>query len=64
VLANRDFAYYRSNVATDRSVKECLAYIDGARERDAAQRAERTKASQKRAAEPAPTNATSVDSSK
>lgn len=51
-LANRDAAYYQQNVATDRSVKECLAYIDNARERDAEQRAERARASQKRANEP------------
>ena len=43
VLANRDFAYYRQNVATDRSVKECLAYIDNAREKDQEQRAERSR---------------------
>jgi hypothetical protein len=53
VLANRDMAYYKTNVATDRSVKECLAYIDAARERDAEQRAERSRATQKRASEPA-----------
>lgn len=51
-LANRDLGYYQSNVATDRSVKECLAYIDNAREKDAEQRAERSRASQKRANEP------------
>ena len=54
VLANRDIAYYKTNVSTDRSVKECLAYIDAARERDAEQRAERSRATQKRANEPAP----------
>ncbi|MBL9017965.1 MAG: hypothetical protein JNL83_27510 [Myxococcales bacterium] len=43
VLANRDFAYYRQNVATDRSVRECLAYIDNAREKDQEQRAERSR---------------------
>lgn len=43
-LANRDLAYYRQNVASDRSVKDCLAYIDNARERDQEQRAERNKA--------------------
>lgn len=42
-LANRDLAYYRQNVASDRSVKDCLAYIDNARERDQEQRAERNK---------------------
>jgi hypothetical protein len=41
VLANRDLAYYKQNVATDRSVKECLAYIDNAREKDQEQRAEK-----------------------
>ena len=66
-LANRDRAYYEQNVATDRSVKECLAYIDNAREKDAEQRAERSRASQKRASEPAkravdqPAKATSID---
>ncbi|MBA3461388.1 MAG: hypothetical protein H0T46_15605 [Deltaproteobacteria bacterium] len=59
VLSNRDIAYYKTNVATDRSVKECLAYIDAARERDAEQRAERSRATQKRANEPAPAKATS-----
>ncbi len=47
-LANRDLGYYKQNVASDRSVKECLAYIDNARERDQEQRAERSKAPQKR----------------
>lgn len=63
VLSNRDMAYYKTNVATDRSVKECLAYIDNARERDAEQRAERSRATQKRANEPAaPSKATSKPS--
>jgi len=51
-LANRDLGYYKQNVATDRSVKECLAYIDNAREKDTEQRAERSRATQKRATEP------------
>ena len=55
VLANRDFAYYRQNVATDRSVKECLAYIDNARERDTEQRAEKSR--KKSINEPAPAKA-------
>jgi len=48
-LANRDLAYYKQNVASDRSVRECLAYIDNAREKEQEQRAERSKAAQKRA---------------
>ncbi len=48
VLSNRDLGYYKQNVASDRSVKECLAYIDNAREKDQEQRAERSKATQKR----------------
>lgn len=55
-LANRDLAYYKQNVASDRSVKDCLAYIDNAREKDQEQRAERAKAPQKRTTnEPAAT---------
>jgi hypothetical protein len=53
-LANRDLAYYRQNVASDRSVKECLAYIDNAREKDQEQRAERTKAAKRSSNEPSP----------
>ncbi|CAN5817577.1 hypothetical protein BH11MYX3_BH11MYX3_26920 [soil metagenome] len=34
-LANRDPSYYQQNVATDRTVRDCLAYIDNAREKDA-----------------------------
>ena len=48
VLSNRDLGYYKTNVATDRTVKECLAYIDNAREKDQEQRAERSKSAQKR----------------
>ena len=48
VLSNRDLGYYMQNVASDRSVKECLAYIDNAREKDQEQRAERSKPAQKR----------------
>lgn len=56
VLANRDFAYYKQNVATDRSVKECLAYIDNAREKDQEQRsAERSR--KKSLNEPSPAKA-------
>lgn len=71
-LANRDLAYYKQNVASDRSVKECLAYIDNAREKDQEQRAERAKPAQKRSinesttpTKPAqPPKATAVDSTK
>ncbi len=54
VLANRDLAYYKQNVASDRSVKECLAYIDNAREKDQEQRAERSK-TKRSVNEPSPT---------
>jgi hypothetical protein len=55
-LSNRAPAYYQQNVETDRSVKDCIAYINTERERDAEQRAERARAqqAQKRAAEPPP----------
>lgn len=67
-LANRDLAYYKQNVASDRSVKECLAYIDNAREKDQEQRAERSKAPKRTMNEPAaapakkePAKATTTD---
>lgn len=43
-LSTRDLAYFQSNVETDRSVKDCLAYINTARERDAAETQKRTRA--------------------
>ncbi len=69
-LANRDPSYYQQNVATDRTVRDCLAYIDNAREKDAEQRAERARANQKRSNEPAkravdrPTKPTPTDSTR
>ncbi len=69
-LANRDPSYYQQNVATDRTVRDCLAYIDNAREKDAEQRAERARANQKRSNEPAkravdqPAKPTSTDSTR
>ncbi|MDB4960773.1 MAG: hypothetical protein JWP01_772 [Myxococcales bacterium] len=52
-LSNRSPAYYQQNVETDRSVKDCIAYINTEREREAEQRAERARAAQKRTNEPA-----------
>ena len=69
-LANRDPGYYQQNVATDRTVRDCLAYIDNAREKDAERRAERARANQKRSTEPAkraadqPAKATTTDSTR
>lgn len=71
-IANRTPAYYAQNVETDRSVKECIAYINTEREKDAEVRASRAKKSQLKNAEPAapkraadqPSKATSTDSSR
>lgn len=71
-IANRTPAYYAQNVETDRSVKECIAYINTEREKDAELRASRAKKSQLKNAEPAapkraadqPSKATSTDSSR
>jgi hypothetical protein len=52
-IANRAPGYYAQNVETDRSVKECIAYINNEREKDAEVRASRAKKSQLKAAEPA-----------
>ncbi len=51
-IANRTPAYYAQNVETDRSVKQCIAYINDVREKDAELRASRAKKSQLKAAEP------------
>jgi hypothetical protein len=51
-IENRAPSYYTQNVASDRSVKECLAYINNERERDAEMRAQRAKKSQLKNAEP------------
>ena len=51
-IANRAPGYYAQNVETDRSVKECIAYINNEREKDAEMRASRAKKSQLKAAEP------------
>jgi hypothetical protein len=52
-IYNRAPEYYAANVATDRSVKPCLAYLNSEREREdrsrAAQSEERSKAASKRA---------------
>lgn len=47
-LSNRAPSYYAQNVATDRAVKDCIAYINSEREKDAEVRAERARAAQKR----------------
>ena len=57
-ISNRAPAYYQQNVETDRAVKACIAYINSERERDAEQKAERSRANQKRSVnEPAPAKA-------
>ena len=43
-LSNRAPSYYSQNVATDRQVKECLAYINTEVTRDAELRAQRERA--------------------
>jgi hypothetical protein len=52
-IYNRAPEYYAANVATDRSVKPCLAYLNSEREREdrsrAGEREERSKAASKRA---------------
>jgi hypothetical protein len=52
-IYNRAPGYYAANVATDRSVKPCLAYLNSEREREdrskASERQERSKAAAKRA---------------
>lgn len=69
-LWNRDPAYYQQNVATDRSVKDCQVYISQALDRDASERAERSKAAkqQQRQNEPAKRSdspkASAIDSAK
>lgn len=71
-IANRTPSYYAQNVETDRSVKECIAYINNEREKDAEVRASRAKKSQLKNAEPSapkraadqPSKATKTDSSK
>lgn len=52
-IANRTPAYYAQNVETDRSVKQCIAYINNEREKDAELRATRAKKSTLKNAEPA-----------
>jgi hypothetical protein len=51
-ISNRTPAYYAQNVETDRSVKECIAYINREREKDAEMRASRAKKSRLENAEP------------
>ena len=71
-IANRAPGYYAQNVETDRSVKECIAYINTEREKDAEVRASRAKKSQLKATEPSapkraadqPSRATTTDSTK
>jgi hypothetical protein len=71
-IENRTPAYYAQNVETDRSVKQCIAYINNEREKDAEVRASRAKKSQLKNAEPSapkraadqPSKATTTDSSK
>src|SRR5262249_24894158 len=48
-LSNRAPGYYQQNVENDRSVKDCLAYINAERER-AAERAQRARAATARRA--------------
>jgi hypothetical protein len=43
-LSNRAPGYYSQNVATDRQVKECLAYINNEVTKDAELRAQRERA--------------------
>jgi hypothetical protein len=51
-LSNRAPSYYQQNVANDRSVKQCLAYITAEREKQAEERAAKNRASAtKRAAD-------------
>lgn len=51
-IARRAPSYYQQNVATDRELKKCLAYINGEREKDA-ERAERSKPSKRAVEQPA-----------
>jgi hypothetical protein len=52
-IANRNSAYYATNVADDRYVKPCAQYINAQREREA-ERSQRAKSTQRRAADEAP----------
>jgi len=52
-ISNRAPAYYASNVETDRTIKQCMQYITAQREKDA-ERAQRAKSTQRRAADEAP----------
>lgn len=56
-IENRAPAYYAQNVASDRSVKECLAYINRERDKEQELRAQRAKKSTLKNAEPAPKRA-------
>lgn len=56
-IENRAPAYYAQNVASDRSVKECLAYINRERDKEQELRAQRAKKATLKNAEPAPKRA-------
>jgi len=61
-ISNRAPAYYASNVETDRTIKQCMQYITAQREKDA-ERAQRAKSTQRRAADEAPAPAKAAPTS-